>query len=681
MHRADCASGVPALGVDPGISVSNFWYRAIVKPLRAGTALLGACLESIKYRREPALMGARGEKSMPPVDDGYRADQGNQAVAVMPIIRGRPKDFMDLLGHTYVHFFELTCEACEDLPGTYSKGPVLGTFDSIKNAAPDKDGLRTVFYVQAVCDAISRYTDEQVPIELFDPRQSKFFEDSGVVWSADITSARALDDYIHRANELLSVPPAPQHASVVPVAPERAGRALGPFEPETLELLDFSGYIEEKTRHFVGRASLITEVEEFLNPLENQARRGYFVVVAEPGWGKSAFMANLVEEFGIRLHYFNRRPIGLTHTEDFIHDLCLRILTTYNLFDEPLPRRFNTGQHLLDVLKLVTRRAGFNPAQDSIQIVIDSLDEAEAAPVGQNTLCLPTELPEGVYIVLSTRPTQLDEDTPFRLRVSDDTPIRTRIVDGLDNATWNTEDFLEYFSTRAHNEASIGELIATPQWQSYLEDNVSTSWEEFIEEHCNPLFLASGRIPEALADASKRLAMLLTEKSEQNFMYASRVADELAKGEDGIYVDPDARKLPDGLNAYYGQHWEIVFESEPEQWDRRNYPVITGLLGFHRPTGAEMMKMFAIEWNPDITDFDVQRALAHWRQFLSVTGPPDHHLYSFYHASFQDFLLSKLSKDALRDVREAHVKQFNLDEPGPRDDLIEMLTGDDQDAS
>jgi WD40 repeat protein len=62
----------------------------------------------------------------------------------------------------------------------------------------------------------------------------------------------------------------------------------------------FIALIEEKTKDFVGREYVFDEIEDFLKHED----KGYFIIEAEPGVGKSAILAKYVRNTGC-VHHFN----------------------------------------------------------------------------------------------------------------------------------------------------------------------------------------------------------------------------------------------------------------------------------------------------------------------------------------------------------------------------------------
>ncbi|MGD2115092.1 MAG: CHAT domain-containing protein, partial [Acidobacteriota bacterium] len=97
-------------------------------------------------------------------------------------------------------------------------------------------------------------------------------------------------------------------------------------------VLDFSGFVEEWSREFVGRQWLFEEIET----LRKEKGRGYYQVVAEPGVGKSAIIAELVRRHGW-VHHFNRLRANVVRPEAFLANVCAQLILAHDLDVPDLP--------------------------------------------------------------------------------------------------------------------------------------------------------------------------------------------------------------------------------------------------------------------------------------------------------------------------------------------------------
>jgi len=158
-------------------------------------------------------------------------------------------------------------------------------------------------------------------------------------------------------------------------------------------IIDQTGFIEEKTQNFVGRQFVFEAINKFIlaNP------RGYFIVQGEPGIGKSAFAAQFVKN-QCCVHHFNNRAGGINTASRFLENVCAQLISTYQLEYQTLPAQATQdGVFFEKLLEQVTDK--------KLIIMVDGLDEVEETDMpGVNKLYLPSLLPQGVYIVVTTRP-------------------------------------------------------------------------------------------------------------------------------------------------------------------------------------------------------------------------------------------------------------------------------------
>jgi hypothetical protein len=98
------------------------------------------------------------------------------------------------------------------------------------------------------------------------------------------------------------------------------------------EIRDYTFFIEDKTRGFIGRQFVFDEIERFLhaNP------RGYLVIRGQPGIGKTALAAQLVKTKGY-VHHFNSRSKGVTKAAQFLRNICAQLIARYNLGPISIP--------------------------------------------------------------------------------------------------------------------------------------------------------------------------------------------------------------------------------------------------------------------------------------------------------------------------------------------------------
>jgi WD40 repeat protein len=160
-------------------------------------------------------------------------------------------------------------------------------------------------------------------------------------------------------------------------------------------------------------------------------------------------------------------------------------------------------------------------------------------------------------------------------------------------------------------------------------------------------------LPDARGHA---IADAVVDRGGGNFLYARYVLDELGDEPD---VDPAALDLPEGLEEYYRGSLERELARTEDEWER--YRPLLALLAVARGEGLTPLLLRA----SGLTKPEVERALRALRQYLAGdggTGP-----FRLYHQSFRDFLRD----DSVRSVDTAEadrtLAEFVLAEYGDWD--------------
>jgi hypothetical protein len=406
---------------------------------------------------------------------------------------------------------------------------------------------------------------------------------------------------VHRTWEGKEVTPLP------PCAPPEqpwAGRAAGGPDPNALRaaVRPFAAYIREKTRDFVGREWAFRAIDRLLG---DRARfpSGYVLITGEPGIGKSALAARLVQERGY-VHHFNIAVEGVRSWREFATNVCAQLIVRYQLPRNWVPNDKSTNPVTLKELlqEAADRRKG-----EPLMVVIDALDEAEREE-GANPLSLPFALPDGVYVVATTRPG--DE---YRPSVSS---MEELALDGT------SED------NRRDVRAHVAARLPRPGIRAWLRAR-SLGSEQFTE--------------------------LLCDRSQGNFMYLHFVLRAIEAGE---FQEEGPEALPRGLRDYYRRHWEKMRRRGRRRFDQVYRPVVCVLAAAREAVSEEQVA----EWT-GLEEGQVHQVVQDWREFLhQERGEGRRPLYRVYHASFRDYLQEEvdpglktyhalIARSALRKVR------------------------------
>ncbi len=343
--------------------------------------------------------------------------------------------------------------------------------------------------------------------------------------------------------------------------------------------LNFKRLIAEKTEGFVGRDFVFSEIELFFQ----EQSKGYFIIEADPGMGKSAILAEFVRRNSCIVH-FNNRSEGITSAEEFLRGVCTQLIEGYQLSHSTdiQPENLRNGNFLSNLLEEVT---GKLESGERLVIAVDALDEVDLSSQskGANVLYLPQTLPENVFFVVTKRPLQLP------LRVNDQKRFNLMRYEAE-----NQQDVQDY----------IGQHIRKSQPLQRWIHRQSLKNEEFVTT--------------------------LAAKSESNFEYLRHVLPAIEKGD---YQDLNIENLPQGLENYYEDHWERMgmnADPLPEVKIKIVYLLATAL----EPVSRGWIVRRLDTQNP----IPVVQILKEWDQFLREQQLDKETRYSLYHSSFRDFL-------------------------------------------
>src|SRR6476661_1379961 len=213
-----------------------------------------------------------------------------------------------------------------------------------------------------------------------------------------------------------------------------APRLRLPYECNTI--------IQDRTQDFTGRGFVFAAIAEFLQ----NNRKGYFVLEADPGVGKSSIMAKLVLLLKRRcVAHFNSQSQGIVRAEQFLENACLLLIRGFQLNYPELPENATRdGNFLSRLLGEVSAKLGGK----KLILVVDALDEVDLSLQGRgsNVLYLPDALPDNVYFIVSKQPKTLPlpNHQPFDL---------------MQYSAESLADVKLYIDKRTSNSASIQSWI------------------------------------------------------------------------------------------------------------------------------------------------------------------------------------------------------------------------------
>jgi WD40 repeat protein len=351
---------------------------------------------------------------------------------------------------------------------------------------------------------------------------------------------------------------------------------------------------------FTGREWLIQRLDEFLDT----RNRGYVIILAEAGVGKSSLAAHLV---GTRpwLHHFTRLSGGRS-PEAARKSLAAQIISRWHLEDWApggiLPTSADRPDWFDRLLHTAAKKRDEEEPGERIVLVVDGLDEFEEENTGGIGLRigLPVSLPDGVYVIATSR---------FGIE---------RVLHAIRNpAEWHQIEV-----EGRDNLVDMGRFINT------VSDPVR----------------GDKRLIKALQKDSISLAHFretLANRCAGVWIYLRYVLDEICDGE---RAPSQVEKLPSDLAGYYAEQiarWRGDPDSTAHQarWEKFYLPIL-GTLGVARgPLTIDELESFA-----HVREFGSARAFVEEtaRAFLNRHDHADPVRYGIRHQSFRDLLIGTI---------------------------------------
>ena len=383
---------------------------------------------------------------------------------------------------------------------------------------------------------------------------------------------------------------------------EKFGRHRGRMEVIEGRVGSFGALIDEHAA-IVGRRFVIDHVARFLG--END--RGLLVIEAEPGKGKTALMAHLVDEIYGHVapppaHFFYRRTAGITDPDVCVRSLYHALLEAHGLTEAGESRQQNDPESMyLKLANLLKDQVAprLTPGRPQL-IFIDALDESNPTASGRPAFQrIPEDLPAGVYIIATTRP------VTDRVSLARRPSLHWFDLDAPDHLQANLNDGLEY---------ARRELAHSPLTDAAITEVARVAAGNFLVLTllCRHIRtdLAPGGVPAflhrlATDGARDRLGFIYEE-------FWHRITARLPRA--------DLQVLCDVSGVLVAAHGPLTAD------------VITGVLGLR-----------AGDW---------VFALRHLHEYLTVLrseeGEAVETFYRIYHESFADFLRDKTAVDRSR---------------------------------
>jgi hypothetical protein len=249
------------------------------------------------------------------------------------------------------------------------------------------------------------------------------------------------------------------------VNPVETGHSTRTDTLEDSEGLAQRQFAEERRRFFVGRETIRTKITDYLH----QPDRRTLVILGEGGTGKSALMAKALSE--AEQNYQGRVAIvyrfigataGSSDGRSLLESLCREISRCFGADQSNIPLDYR------DLVSEFGKRLALATAKKPLILFLDSLDQLSASQGARSLSWLPSELPEHVSVILSTRGGEMDTYKNLRGK-----KVIEEVLEGLELN--EGKDLLGLWLADVHRR------LQPEQEQAVLE--------KFNQSQCNPLYL------------------------------------------------------------------------------------------------------------------------------------------------------------------------------------------------
>jgi len=380
----------------------------------------------------------------------------------------------------------------------------------------------------------------------------------------------------------------------------------------------FTSRVKQWAHGFRGRRHVFKAINSFLR--ERRASSGYFLIQGDPGIGKTALLAHLVQKRSLPIHHFNISGQSINSPRAFLRNICARLIAHFGLAYDELPEGFwRDGGFLNALLEEASAKLG----DQKLLIIIDALDEVDMSEHDgkANVLFLPYHLPRNVYVIATTK----DKEVPFPAETWRSFPLEALSKENLDDIRNN----VLFRSTK-------GKI------RTWLR-NRNLSREHF--------------------------SAVLSEKSEGCFLYVSCVLDEISDGDyDGHSLD----ELPTGLKTYYKDKC-VRMGMTGSPLPRKMLRIIYTLSVVPFPVSRGLLSQLT-----EASTSSVQQVLNDWRHFLNARRVGAEHRYNFCYESFREFLheggIAERAGVSVSEVKGAVADKLWKGCDGPSGSLADQLS-------
>jgi len=394
-----------------------------------------------------------------------------------------------------------------------------------------------------------------------------------------------------------------------------------------LSAIDFTHDIKRLTEKFTGREWFLAQIDNWLTQTEER----FFILTGEPGVGKSAIAAHLIQTHKdiVAYHFCRTGDAETAKPGRILRSLAAQLGKTFPHY----------GLALVNTIKPVH-------LETEINIQVESQTDSEITEVYIENL--KSSDPENELDILIRAPlAALPEIYAKRLETLPTLAIF--VIDALGAAVAMTEsnDEDENIVTLL---SALSQSESLPSWVRFiltsrpdrrvlrefdsqmvhkLEETSEQSLadiRQYVQERVGQSALQN-RV-DAAEISSHDLVNELTQRSTGNFLYTELVLDELKSGQ---YSIDNLSALPKNLKEIYQGFFAQFTEDE---WEKEYKPILKAVATSREPvTEDQLIELTGLKPR------QLRQALRVLQQFLDVVNDAtENETYTIFHRSLQDYL-------------------------------------------
>lgn len=353
------------------------------------------------------------------------------------------------------------------------------------------------------------------------------------------------------------------------------------------------------------RAKVQGLITDFISSPDHSS--GYIQVVGGAGVGKSSVLAKYIvshfnEDNSFIAWYFLQLGSG-KNTVRFFSDSIFAQLSKHYELSQFINSEGKLTSQLNDILEYISKNY-LAESDQKLVLVVDALDELDKtdptyAANHINKLGLPKEVPENIYILVSSR------SFDGQVYIGD-----SQVIDIGDHTEIQHNDIQSYL-------------------KSMYENDTVHAWAQRQEWDGNKNL-----------DIEKEFISLLIDKCGHTFIYLYYVFSNI----DSYSIDD----LPDGLDAYYKEQYNRLI-SKSDQYAFNKRKILASLVTYPPDLSLPSIAHFS-----DLVDREIDDISRDWHLTRLISkNRVDGILYlSLFHTSFREFLSS--THDVLDEGKDRH---------------------------